>query len=193
MDKYTFVTNNCLGQSIYNTRKQLYDNPFIGSYIQDDDQFLKLCLNYEYYITCVPVFSKPLQPMDTNYPPIPPGSYPVMFLDDIEIHWIHEKDSKHLLQKYQRRLQRSKSKIPFFVWGDALLHRPHTDEEREQLIVQFNSIPNSVYFRKEDISEWKNKSFSDRNNVTTGWARPLNWLNFQKITELVHKHFEKNI
>lgn len=186
METYSFITNNCLGDVIYKHLNIKFDNPFIGSYFQDDDQFLKFCLNFKYYTSLVPVFKKGLLPIDTNCPSIPPDSFPIMFLDDIEIHWIHETSREELLQKYNRRLSRMKT--PFFVWGDSMLHRLHTDNKRQDIISTFSNIENSVYFKKEDVDEWKDKSFNDRKE-NNGWAQPLNWLDFNFAKDLLVKYF----
>ena len=189
MERYSFITNNCLGDVVCRNLNVEYDNPFIGSYFQDDDQFLKFCSNFKHYISLVPVFKKGFLPIDTNCPSIPPDSFPIMFLDDIEIHWIHETSKEDLLEKYNGRL--SRMKIPFFVWGDSLLHRPHTDDERRDIISEFSKIENSVFFKKEEVEEWKDKSFTDRKE-NNGWAQPLNWLDFNFVKDLLVKYFDIN-
>lgn len=189
MENYSFITNNCLGSSIYQRLKREYDNPFMGSYFQDDDQYLKFCLNFEYYINLEPTFSSPKLPIDTKNSECPPDSFPVMFLEDIEIHWIHETDKDVCLDKYKRRIDRMKNKFPFFIWGDSLLHRPHTEKHRENLIIDFMKIKNSIYFNKYNINEWKDKSFEDRKK-NSGWAQPLNWLDSNFIFDLLYKYFE---
>ncbi len=45
MEKYTFILNNCLCSQLYRKMNREYDNPFIGSYFQLDEQFLKFCKN----------------------------------------------------------------------------------------------------------------------------------------------------
>jgi uncharacterized protein (DUF1919 family) len=188
MEKYSFITNNCLGSTIYSKLNKQYDNPFMGSYFQDDKQYLKFCKNFVYYISLKPVFSSPKLPIDTNNPEVPADSFPVMFLDDIEIHWIHERDYNECLNKYNRRLHRLKNKIPFFIWGDSLLHRYHLDCERIELINEFNTIKNSIYFNKDNIENWKYKSFNDR-VVNNGWAQPLKWLDSSFIFKLLIDFF----
>lgn len=188
MDKYSFITNNCLGSTIYQKLNREYDNPFMGSYFQDDNQYLKFCLNFNYYINLNPTFSNPKLSIDTNNSEIPPDSFPVMFLDDVEIHWIHEKDKEICLNKYNRRIERLKKKIPFFIWGDSLLHIHHSDSERIKIISQFTSIKNSVYFNKDNIKEWSDKSFNDR-VINNGWAQPLKWLDSNFIFNLLVDFF----
>ncbi len=190
MDNFTFITNNCLGgMIIYPRINREFDNPFMGSYIIDDDQYLKLCMNFDYYMSLEPVFSNNKLPMDITSP-IKPGTFPVMFLDDIEIHWIHETDEKVCLEKYKRRVERMRKKIPFFIWGDSLLHRPHTDEERLSIIRKFNTLENRIYFNKDSIIEWKDKSFDDRHDYG-GHAKPLNWLDWNFLFTLFYDIYNK--
>jgi uncharacterized protein (DUF1919 family) len=160
----------------------------MGSYFQDDNQYLKFCKNFEYYISLIPYFSSPKLPIDTNNPEILPDSFPVMFLGDIEIHWIHEIDEHICLNKYNRRLERLKNKIPFFIWGDSLLHRYHTEDDRIKNIKEFNTIKNSVYFNKDNIKEWRYKSFNDR-VINNGWAQPLKWLDSTFIINMLVDFF----
>ena len=188
MEKYSFISNNCLGSAIYQRLGREYDNPFMGSYFQDDDQFLKFCLNFNYYIDLQPEFLNPKLPIDTNNPTVPPDSFPVMFLGDIEIHWIHETDRNICLEKYKRRLDRIKDKIPFFIWGDSLLHRYHSEVKRDEIIKMFQTLKNSIYFNKDNIPEWRNKSFTDRNE-NNGWAQPLKWLDSNFVVDLLVNFF----
>lgn len=192
MEKYSFITNNCLGSTFYQKIEREYDNPFIGSYFQDEDQYLKFCLNFEYYMKLEPIFSSPKLDIDTNNTSVPPDSFPVMFLDDIEIHWIHETDKNMCLNKYNRRLERLNDKIPFFVWGDSLLHRPHSESERKELIIKFNTLENSIYFNKNNIEEWKDESFDDR-NYNNGWVQPLKWLDSTLICNLLINFFNSTV
>jgi uncharacterized protein (DUF1919 family) len=175
MNNYTFITNNCQGESIYKMLNREYDNPFIGSFIQDDDQYLKFCLNFDHYISQTPRFDKNILPVhqiaqiDKNFP--------VMFLDDIEIHWIHETSIDELSEKYKRRLDRMNGKTPFFIWGDPLLHRPCSEEQRNNYINMFSQLQNRFYLKKEIVPEYQDKSMDDR-IINPGWAQTLKWHNF---------------
>jgi len=174
-DRYTFISNNCFGASVYKHFNRQYDNPFIGSYIQDDFQFVKLCSNFSSYMDMVPTFGAGKLPFDSQGI-IKIGSFPNMFLGDIEINWIHEKSEKICLEKYLRRKERMKGKTPFFVFGDSLMHQNHSNEERESLIQSFLKISASqrIYIRKENVSEFREKSFDDR-NPGNGHAKPVSW------------------
>ena len=163
--KYSYITNNCLGQVLYFWESREYDSPFIGSIFLNDYQYVKLCQNYEYYISLKPIFAEPLKDSVWDkqnngiwykHIEITPG-YPVMFLDDIEIHWIHEHDITLLLEKYNRRIQRYKENgsIPIFMLSFSDLCNDHTEEEYTKLINDFTSIKTSLYLTKytEDIKD----------------------------------------
>ena len=189
LEDFTFIVSDCALMFLYPGHLQRpYDNPFVGSYFQDDEQYLKFCINYEHYMGFTPRFGPALLPLDDN-PGVPPGSFPVMFLDDIEIHWLHEPNAETVLEKYYRRLERGQGKTPFFIWADAQIRRPHSPEEREAMISRFLSIPaeQRVYLRQDLAPEWQGQSF-DNVLVNVGWAQPLRWANQPLVAELTIKH-----
>lgn len=166
--QYSYITNNCLAQAIYFSEAREYDSPFIGSIFLNDYQYVKLCKNYEYYISLNPVFGEPKK--DSIWANQNNGAwykhieiqptYPVMFLDDIEIHWIHENNINLLLEKYNRRIQRyrdSKS-VPLFMLSFSDLCNDHSKYNYKKLIDDFTSIENSLYLTKykEDINNRQN-------------------------------------
>lgn len=166
--KFSYVTNNCLAQALYFSESREYESPFIGSIFLNDYQYVKMCKNYEYYISLKPVFSEPkidsIWAKQNNgvwykHVEISPG-YPVMFLDDIEIHWIHENDTNLLLEKYNRRMQRYRQLglVPLFMLSFSDLCNDHSKEEYTKLINDFTSIENSLYLTKykEDINNRDN-------------------------------------
>jgi len=174
---FSYITNNCITVFVYKRLKKPYDNPFVGSLFQNDEQFLKFCRQYNYYIKQIPRFSKPLQATFKHHRI---RNYPVMFLDDIEIHWIHEKSPTKLIDKYKRRLIRNKGLLPFFFWSDSQLYQFHPPEERERIIASFLEIPHSVYFRMEEIPKWKRLSMHNREDL--GGIQRLRWgRNYQKF------------
>ena len=156
--KFSYISNNCLSQVIYFSESREYDSPFIGSLFVNDFDFLKLCKNYNYYISIKPEFSKPKNDSKWciqntgpwykhNEIQIP---YPVMFLEDIEIHWIHEKDINVLLEKYHRHIGRfqAENTVPLFMLSISDLCNDHDDCDYAKLIKEFTDIPNSIYLTK---------------------------------------------
>ena len=156
--KFSYISNNCLAQVLYFAESREYDSPFIGSIFLNDYQYVKLCKNYDYYISLTPIFGEPkndsVWSKQNNgswykHPEITPG-YPVMFLDDIEIHWIHEHEVSTLLEKYYRRIARYKyhNIRPIFMLSISDLCNNHTEEEYLTLVTEFTSIKNSIYLTK---------------------------------------------
>lgn len=153
--KMAFVTNNCGCLSFYFTLKIEYNHPFIGCLVVNDLQFIKLCQDFDRYMTIEPRFGIP-NPTSVWASQAGNGGwyshheiqipYPVMYLEDIEIHWIHETNSETVVDKYNRRRQRylSFKPQPVFMWSDADLMNDHEDT-LEKIVGEFSSIKNSLY------------------------------------------------
>jgi uncharacterized protein (DUF1919 family) len=100
-----FISNSCLGMFTHSSfENNEYNQPFIGTLIPEDLHFLKLCENILHYINCEPrcdilpsnntIYSKQVKGIWYNNPAIK-IPYPIVHLDDIEIHCIHENDIKY--------------------------------------------------------------------------------------------------
>lgn len=151
----TYITNNCGCLSFFFSENKPYDHPFIGCLFMNDTEYVKLCNNFDYYLSVTPVLRNPnpnsIWAKQTGSEwyihkeiSVP---YPVMYLEDIEIHWIHESNSTELLEKYNRRRERYKemSPTPVFLLSCADLMNDCTEEERQNLIRSFNGIYLSRY------------------------------------------------
>ena len=165
-----YITNNCGNLYFHFREKRGYDHPFIGSLFVNDLQYVKFCKNFLYYLKVTPRFGNP----DTSstwakqngrgwfkdeeiFPP-----YPVMYLEDIEIHWIHEKDENELMGKYKRRLSRfwiTEKETIVFLLSDADLCNNHSIEERKNMLKDFMFISNSIYLSKYEEKD-DNKLFT---------------------------------
>jgi len=160
---YTYISNNCASLTMFFTQDRQYDNPFIGCLFVNDADYVKFCRNFSYYTSLVPTFGDPRvdsvwarqngSPWYKNEE-IKPG-YPVMYLDEIEIHWIHETDKSKLFDKYYRRLSRflKNKPVPIFMFGYSELCNNHTEIELEKLVSEFVKIPTSIYLtnKKSDL------------------------------------------
>lgn len=144
--EFSFFNNTCIGHQMFVLTNKKYTNPFIGSLFVYDHQFLKFCKNIHKYLNLIPSFNSPSDNANRGkkyYPNM--GIYPVMYLDDIEIHWIHEKDENELLEKYNRRkkrfLQEYKGEIMcIFSYSQCL--QDHSDDEMKRFINDFLNIEN---------------------------------------------------
>jgi uncharacterized protein (DUF1919 family) len=109
------ISNTCVGQFIMKKKNIFpYNNPLIGSLIPNDYDYIKLINNIDYYITLNPILGEPnsnslfsLQNNGIYYKHESIKTpYPVIYLGDIEIHFIHEIDSTICVEKFIRRLNR---------------------------------------------------------------------------------------
>lgn len=151
---YTYVGNNCSPLHFFFTEDREYDQPLIGSMILDDRDFVKLCKNFDYYMTLSPVFqSTPRKEWhkgkDLQIP------YPITMLDDIEVHWIHEKSEQLLFEKYERRRNRylTKKPIPIFLLSYADLMNVWETNELLTLLSDYLTIPTAIYLSSIQIPE----------------------------------------
>ena len=112
-----FISNTCTGIELIKLNNIYpYNNPFISTFIPNDFDYIKLINNFLKYIYIEPILGDPsknsLFAIQNNglycrHPAID-IKYPIIYLDDIEIHCIHEKlsDSVLYLEKFKRRLLR---------------------------------------------------------------------------------------
>jgi uncharacterized protein (DUF1919 family) len=186
----SYISNNCLAQSIYFKENREYDNPFIGSLFVNDKQYVKFCQNFNSYIKIEPKFDNPKPNSiwaqqnkniwykhDEIKPP-----YPVMFLHDIEIHWIHELDTASLLAKYNRRIERFlyTNPTPIFILSVSDLCNDHNIQEYDQLIKDFIEIPTSFYLTKYK----KDTILGNRISLIEKWIGTNNERNISHIPNI---------
>lgn len=100
--------NTCVSGWVYYYAKWPYYSPFIWHLVLDDEAFLRLCTNYEYYIALDPLFVEedPVCPRYLNHKSIDPN-YPIMELGDVYIHYIHHKSKDKVYDNFCRRRDRS--------------------------------------------------------------------------------------
>jgi hypothetical protein len=116
------ISNTCVGQALINKKNILpYNNPFIATLIPNDLEYIKLINNINYYIHQEPVLGNPnkesiFSKQNNNIYYVHDNiqiPYPVIYLDDIEIHCIHENDNNITLSKFKRRLDRFRELIKY--------------------------------------------------------------------------------
>jgi hypothetical protein len=118
MSEIIIISNTCVGQQVHNIiNNNEYNNPFVATLFVNDLDFIKLCNNIHHYISYEPVLGIPKS--DTIFVK-QNGSewykhdaistpYPIIFLDDIEIHCIHEQNPQKCLETFTRRFERMKT------------------------------------------------------------------------------------
>lgn len=159
MSKNIILSNTCVGQSVIELFGIVpYNNPFIATLIPNDNDYLKLINNLSYYIKLEPTLGYPqeksLFAIQNNglwykHPSIL-VPYPIIYLDDIEIHCIHENNNIECLDKFKRRYDRMKEIIQsndykiisLLSFGEILNEHNH---------VIFNIFLDNYFLSKPDI------------------------------------------
>lgn len=159
----TFIGNSCLAWELCKHIGSMpYNTPFVSSLILEDEYFIKLCLNLEHYINIKPIFidnpskdTKWYKETGSEWYVHPSISlpYPVMKLDDIEIHWIHETDQNKLLDKFNRRADRLRKLMEnkpdnivcFWTFGQMFNEYKNIDEYKD-IISRFMSCKYRTIF-----------------------------------------------
>jgi len=176
MDKL-ILSNSCVGSLLYKYPKVPYITPLVGSLFLDDFMYIKFLENYDYYISLTPEI---IENYDKNirlksHKDVL-GNYVLMKLDDIEIHWIHERSAADVTEKWNRRLNRISNNDKISIWTSSEFTQIHDDNERKELIDRFCNLPEYTIFlteRKSEetydknyaiipVPEWENKSQNDR-------------------------------
>lgn len=102
----SFFGNSCVSGWVYYHQQLQYNNPFIWHLILNDKGFLKMVKNFNHYINQEPVFIE----QDVNDGRYKHTSidtdYPIMKLDDVNLHFIHHKDSQVVYDNYMKRIDR---------------------------------------------------------------------------------------
>lgn len=134
----TFLGNSCVSGWVYYYKKIKYNNPFIWHLILDDNYFIKVCKNFNYYMTQQPLFidedlknGRYLKHHSIS------KTYPIMRLDDVNFHFIHHKDNKTVLDNFNKRVKRL---------GDYNLIPVAWKKEIKNLdaLEEFKKLPNSI-------------------------------------------------
>lgn len=214
---FSIVSNTCSSCLVYglyypeiHSSFIEYNNPFISSWFPDDECYLRLCENYDYYMSLTPRFDLPpvnlIFERDTGSKTyldkrsIP--TYVIMFLGDVEIHRIHETNVQQLIKKFNCRKEISKGLDHIFLWSDAEMINIHSDEERRNLINRFTNINKKSIFltqHKEEemenhntiikyIPEWKDKSQYDRDKIFK-----INWYSQPDLGKLYKTEIDRII
>lgn len=97
--KISIIANNCWGGFMYHALGMRFYSPFINTSISNES-YLKLLGNLKYYLACN------LELKKIAYHDELKMEYPVCKLDDVEIHFIHDRTMDGVEEKWQERLKR---------------------------------------------------------------------------------------
>jgi len=188
---FTVISNTCVGYMILKKYNKKYNNPFIGSLVIDDNDYIKLVNNFIEYINYEPNLlignkqNKYTEQTNSKYyiHDLVKTPYPIILLKDIEIHCVHEENDKIALDKFKRRMNRLKKIINnknniFITMSFSQFLNKH--DNYQELIDKFLEKSNNKniiklfigppqFYKKEYgnnymiINEWINFNFN-RNN-----------------------------
>lgn len=97
--RISIISNNCWGGTIYNTLGIECLSPFKNLFLKDDS-YLRMLKNLDYYLGCKPEFGG----LETD---VHNGNvYPILKLDDVQIHCNHDSEYETAVQKWNRRLMK---------------------------------------------------------------------------------------
>lgn len=134
---FTILSDDCWSGFIYKYLGIKYNCPFIWTSISNSD-FIKLCNNLDYYLSCQLTF--------------PEVEYPNFhgMLGDIAINFSHYKTKENALEKWNRRLKR-------FNKDNLLIKMTSHDKNNQGIAEMFETLPfqNKILFteKKTNISE----------------------------------------
>lgn len=134
----TFLGNSCVSGWVYYYLKLEYNNPFIWHLILDDEDFIKVCENFNHYIDQEPIFITEdiKNGRYLNHHSIS-KTYPILRLDDVNFHFIHHKDEEIVLNNFNKRKSRvNGSKLIPVAWDNEI--------KNVKQLKRFKELPNSI-------------------------------------------------
>lgn len=108
---FTIISSNCWGGIVYQDLGLGYQTPFVNMFIHPSC-FVKLSKNFSEYIRFELILSN-----KSKYFPIE-STYPIGYLKDIEIHFIHYSLSEAVIDKWNQRKKRINYNKLLFVLSE---------------------------------------------------------------------------
>lgn len=115
VDRFTIISNNCWGGTIYESYGMRKTSPTVGMFIMPSD-FVLFCADLERYLSeplefILPEESKWRDALSANKNW---GSYLIGRLGDIELHMLHHHDEETARRKWESRVERvSRDRLVF--------------------------------------------------------------------------------
>lgn len=171
---FTIISDNCWGGQVYQDLGIEYNTPFIGLFIVSPD-YIRLVKNLEHYLSQPLTFINSSKYRDNV-------QYPIGLLDDVEIHFMHYKNEKEAIEKWNRRLNRMNWDNLFFKVNDR-------DYCTDRLLKEFDELSYSrkIIFTAQKNGDLKNsiwfKEHSNEDYVAPElrtykkYFDVVNWLN----------------
>jgi uncharacterized protein (DUF1919 family) len=115
LDKITIITNNCIAGFLYQKYGIKYYSPTIGLQFPQDD-FVKFCSNFEYYINCN--LEESINKKQNIFTALGGDkiNFPVGKIDDIIIFFQHYSNFDDAKMKWELRKKRINHNRLFFIF-----------------------------------------------------------------------------
>ncbi|MDE6363270.1 MAG: DUF1919 domain-containing protein [Lachnospiraceae bacterium] len=120
----SIIARNCWGGIISRNLGLQFHSPFINMLI-DETQYLKLLEKLKYYCECDLKFYKWSYNERTNL------TYPIVMLDDIELHFIHDTRMEVVKANWDKRVKRINYKNLFVMM----------DTQNKDILERFDKLP----------------------------------------------------
>ena len=130
-NNFVIISNNCWGAEIYNSVNRKYNTPFVGLFVYGPC-YIKLLENFEFYM------SQELKFRENSIYQIIKPNYPVGYLIDIEIHFLHYDSEIDAKEKWYRRIKRMNQVLDKNNYYFKMCDRDRTDKE---IIDRFHNLP----------------------------------------------------
>ncbi|WP_010182680.1 DUF1919 domain-containing protein [Aquimarina agarilytica] len=140
---FVVISNNCWGAEIYKRLGIKYNTPFVGLFIFGPD-YLKLLSNFDHFINLELNFKQESKWIKNT------KQYPIGYLDDIEIHFLHYVNNDEAKSKWTKRLKRMneiKDKDHFYF---KICDREHATND---IIIKFHDLLDTPFRFVPVISE----------------------------------------
>jgi uncharacterized protein (DUF1919 family) len=163
-----------MGGLMYKHFNEQYNDPFIWSLILDDFDFVRLCRDFDNYISCKPEISTINKNCrwckETNKYSFNDWQYPVTDLSGIQIHWIHHTNQEQkLLTCFTRRVERYcriKEKTVVFLFNSFTLFQNHSNNELKELLNIFlQNKHSSIALLPEDLPKEIYDMFDNKKHI----------------------------
>lgn len=143
--KFTIISNNCWGGSIYSKYGLKYRTPTVGLYILGND-FVKMCSDWQNYFSKELKFI-PWEDASYHYALKESKPFPVGLLGDVEIYFMHYSSEQEAKEKWERRVARIEKEHMLF----KLSQREKCSKED---VAKFVGLPlkNKICFSYEEVS-----------------------------------------
>jgi len=174
------ISFNCAGGAIYTKLNYKYNTPLVGHLFRSDEDFLKFCLDLKNNLNADVIATQPLR---QRYYGVSNKNYVVTKHNNIEIHWIHDYNPRHVIENFKRRLERiinTLNENAVIVFSETCLGKDKQNVVKfNDFIKQFSLIPfNKVFLSSKEINidgintdfvkvvpKWKNKKFWEKCGV----------------------------